>query len=124
MRLNANGWAERMKSISLGCHVLRDAVEKEAGCLTVVVCVIADTLRRNVAGVTDGGSVHSIRITYFLQSYRGHSGGGKSEGKRSVGTKIQCPSVRAEVFNACFLNVCYRTYRICMTPLAHFSLII
>lgn len=121
MRLNANGWAEKMKSIALGCHVLRDAVEKEAGCLTVVVCVIADTLRRNVAGVTDGGSVHSIRITYFLQSYRGHSGGGKSEGKRSVGTKIQCPSVRAEVFNACFLNVCYRTY---MTPLAQFSLMI
>lgn len=50
-------------------------MEKEASSLTVVVCVIADTLRRNVAGVTDGGSVHSIRITYFLQSYRGHSGG-------------------------------------------------
>lgn len=66
-------------------------MEKEASSLTVVVCVIADTLRRNVAGVTDGGSVHSIRITYFLQSYRGHSGGGNSEGRRSVGTKIQSP---------------------------------
>ncbi len=80
-------------------------MEKEASSLTVVVCVIADTLRRNVAGVTDGGSVHSIRITYFLQSYRGHSGGGNSEGRRSVGTTIQSPllSIHAEVIN-CFYS--------------------
>lgn len=80
-------------------------MEKEASSLTVVVCVIADTLRRNVAGVTNGGSVHSIRITYFLQSYRGHSGGGNSEGRRSVGTKIQSPllPIHAEVIH-CFYS--------------------
>lgn len=60
-----------------------------------------------MAGVTDSGSVHSIRITYLLQSYRGHSGGGNSEGRRSVSTTIQSPllSIHAEVINCFYFHL-------------------